>query len=85
MEPGFHGLWTCLPLISDDNPQLMDLGDGKWQSPVTLYVPNVCPGDVVSYLPKLMLPAYDPNAGGLRDFSYPTDGPWDLTFDTPPF
>jgi len=75
----------ALPIVSDNNPQLMNLGDGKWQSAATLYVPNVCPGDVVSYLPKLMLPAYDPTAPGLRDFSYPVDGPWDLTFDTPPF
>lgn len=74
----------ALPIISNDNTQLVDLGDGTWQSPVTLYVPNVCPNDVVSYLPKLMLPAYDPNAGGLRDFSYPVNGPWDLSFDTPP-
>lgn len=44
---------------------------------------GVCPGDVVEYLPKLMLPAYDPAAPGNdnRDFTYPLDGPYDLTFD----
>jgi hypothetical protein len=69
-----------------ESPQLTDLGDGRWHSPVQLAVGGVCPGDVVSYLPKLMLPAFDRAAGGNdnRDFTYPLDGPWDLTFDTVP-
>jgi len=71
-----------------ESPFVTNLADGKWLvSPIQLYVNDVCPGDVVSYLPKLLLPAFDRAAGGIdnRDFSYPLDGPHDLTFDTLPF
>jgi hypothetical protein len=59
-------------------------GDGQWESSgVPLAVAGVCPGDVVEYQPKVMLPAYDLSMGGVRDFMYSINGPYPLEFGLP--
>lgn len=56
------------------------LGDGAWQQSIALGLEGVCPGQIVSYDPKLMLPAFDPDQPGneARDFLYDWDGPFDV-------
>jgi hypothetical protein len=69
----------ALPLFTDN---VVGQGDGSYSvlGSATLYVDDVCPGDTVEYEPWVLLPAYDPNMGGIdaRDRMYSWDGPFEV-------